>query len=267
MLLPFMARLGAVVVSRCDVCFLSNSHFSFEWFTYVTNAAQVNPIWEKTSIFSAIIRQKVFIQGDWGEHERGEMQKTAYTNFTGQWRLNTWWIHIERSYSSGNCTPQIQKLCNSSGKGNNSYSWEMEKRPETKTEKTVRFGRKLEAQSTEQLLKFYSSNFSVRILAAHLKNETFPHAKGKIAFYVRENQTDAQLTKLAEKICANKVLRWKRTNISFEMQTSQFFPLANDVNLPMELALSELHMNTASKISVLRKNVSYVLMNNIYIFS
>lgn len=109
----------------------------------------------------------------------------------------------------------------------------MEKRPETKTEKTVRFGRKLEAQSTEQLLKFYSSNFSVRILAAHLKNETFPHAKGKIVLYVRENQTDAQLTKLAEKICANKVLsaffyfRWKRTNISFEMQTSQFFPLAN----------------------------------------
>lgn len=110
MLLPFMVRLGAVVVSRCDVCFLSNSHFSYEWFTYVTNAAQVNPIWEKTSIFSAIIRQKVFIQGDWGEHERGEMQKTAFTNFTGQWRLNTWWIHIERSYSTGNCTPQIQKI-------------------------------------------------------------------------------------------------------------------------------------------------------------
>lgn len=181
---------------------------------------------------------------------------------TTEYMMNSYWtILLDRklhSTNSKNYAIQVAKATILTLE-----KWE--KRPETKTEKTVRFGRKLEAQSTEQLLKFYSSNFSVRILAAHLKNETFPHAKGKIALYVRENQTDAQLTKLAEKIFANKVLsaffyfRWKRTNISFEMQTSQFFPLAN--------AFWASHEHGFQNFCSTQKCILCSYMNNIYIFS
>lgn len=100
------------VDSRYDICFLSNFPFFFsndsrtvsKWCTSQSHLGEWRQFFHcyhktKNCLFKTVEEAQIC----------EEMQKTAFTNFTGHWRLNTWWTRIERSYSTGNCTLENSK--------------------------------------------------------------------------------------------------------------------------------------------------------------
>lgn len=198
------------VVSRYDVC--SSVEFTFFFrMIHVRSLCHTSQshLGKDVDFFRHHKTKSVYFERR-RKHEWKEMQKTAFTNFTGQWWLNTWWIHIEQS--------QLNRKLHSTKENMQSvwpkqlflllWKWRrkcMLRENRKWREKTIRFGGKLKAQPSDQLWSstLQTSRFVFWQLTWKMKLSL---VWKQISLDAQENQTDTQLVKLAgKKLCTNKV--------------------------------------------------------------